>query len=252
MNTVPIGRILEKLDQYLSTEDYSAAEKHLSYWFSEAEACADERGAVAILNEQIGLFRKTLQEEKAMEAVQKTLDTVHRLTLEDSVSGATAFINAATAYKCFGYWDKALPLYEAAKRIYERDLSPMDRRLGGLYNNMALALTDAGAYADAKRLYLSALQVMGNTENGELECAITWLNLAELQERADGEEISEKVIYDCLEHAETCLRAPTVPKNTYYAFVAEKCAPAFDYYGYFAFAEELRITSMHIRKGEAK
>ena len=31
---------------------------------------------------------------------------------------------------------------------------------------------------------------------------------------------------------------PGIPRDGYYAFVCEKCAPAFDYYGYFADAEE--------------
>lgn len=252
MNSIPIGRILEKLDQYLNSEDYFGAEKHLGYWISEAEACGDQRGAFAILNEQIGLFRKTLQEGKAMEAVQKALEAVHSLSLDDSVSGATTYINAATAYKCFGNWKESLPLYNAAKRIYERDLPAADRRIGGLYNNMALALADAGEYDEAMRLYLSALQIMENAENGELECAITWLNIAELKERAGSKGELDQEISKCLDQAEKLLCSPEVPRNSFYAFVAEKCAPTFDYYGYFAFAEELRTASAQIRKGDQK
>ena len=39
--------------------------------------------------------------------------------------------------------------------------------------------------------------------------------------------------------AEALLDTPSVPRNGYYAFVCEKCAPTFSYYGYFLTAEKL-------------
>ena len=39
---------------------------------------------------------------------------------------------------------------------------------------------------------------------------------------------------------------PGLPRNGYYAFVCEKCAPTFDYFGRFAFAAELRAVSEEI------
>lgn len=249
MSTIPIGRILEKLDQYLNCEDYLAAEKHLDYWLAEAEMLGDDRGSFNLLNEQIGLFRKTVQEEKASIAIQKALALASYLKLDNSVSGATAFLNAATAYKSFGHWEKALPLYEAAQTIYERDLAPDDRRLGGLYNNMALALVDAGKFDEAFQCFLSAVQVMEQVDQGGPECAITWLNIADLKGRTG---CTDSEIASCLDRAEELLNSPTVCKDAYFGYVAEKCAPAFEYYGYFAFAEELRVISKRIREGEIK
>lgn len=56
---IPVGRIIDKLDSYLNQNDYIAAERHLKYWLNEADDCHDMRGKLTMLNEQIGLYRKT-------------------------------------------------------------------------------------------------------------------------------------------------------------------------------------------------
>ena len=43
-----------------------------------------------------------------------------------------------------------------------------------------------------------------------------------------------------LETAQKLLNAPGIAHEGYYAFVCEKCAPTFEYYGYFIEAEDLR------------
>ena len=43
-----------------------------------------------------------------------------------------------------------------------------------------------------------------------------------------------------LEKAAALLDDPTLPRDGYYAFVCEKCAPTFDYYGWFLIADDLK------------
>ncbi len=250
MARISIDRVLDKLDEYLGLNDYLGAERHLKYWLSEAEIEKDERSEFTILNEMIGLFRKCGEEEKAFWASDKLLLVVDKMDIKNEVSGATAFLNIATAYKCFGKIDEALLLYEKAKIIYEKELDEKDSRLGGLYNNMALALVDVEKYIDAENLYNKALIIMGYSKNGELEQAITYLNIAELMEKRDGLQEADEKIDECLKKAEKLLKTETIPRNGYYAFVAEKCASSFDYYGYFAFANELNDIANKIRGGE--
>jgi tetratricopeptide (TPR) repeat protein len=151
----------------------------------------------------------------------------------------TTLINAATAYKAFGAPAQALPLYERARTLYESLLSPDDSRLGGLYNNMALALTELGEYRRAEALYRRALEVMEKAPRGALETAITWCNLADLSCAELGQEAGEARISACLDKAQTLLDDDTLPRNAYYAFVCEKCAPTFAYYGFFRAAQAL-------------
>ena len=85
--------------------------------------------------------------------------------------GSGPYVNAATVYKAFGMAADALPLYAAAREIYEKELPADDARLGGLYNNMALALADLHRFREAEDCYRRALSVMARVEHGEAEAA---------------------------------------------------------------------------------
>ena len=61
-------------------------------------------------------------------------------------------------------------------------------------------------------------------------------NMVELEH---GLEKGEQKIGQYLDRAAALLDDPTVPRDGYYAFVCEKCAPTFDYYGYFLIADDL-------------
>ena len=54
-----------------------------------------------------------------------------------------------------------------------------------------------------------------------------------------GMEAAEPRIFELLDKAYDLLNTPDVTHDGYYAFVCEKCAPTFAYYGYFMDAEEL-------------
>ena len=87
---------------------------------------------------------------------------------------------------------------------------------------------------------------MGKVKNGELEQAITYLNLADLKAAELGHEAAEAYIEEYLEKAKALIDTPELPRNGYYAFVCEKSAPTFDYYGYFLYADELKKTAGRI------
>lgn len=81
---------------------------------------------------------------------------------------------------------------------------------------------------------------MSKKESGELEVAITYLNLANLEEARLGAEKSEAIVDKYVEKAYELLNKDYLPRNGYYAFVCEKCAPTFGYYGRFLYEKELR------------
>ena len=237
---VPVGRIIDKLDSFLNRNDYDAAERHLRYWISEADACRDMRGKLTVLNEQIGLYRKTGKESECLRAVSEALSLADSMDIMNTVAYGTTLINAATGYKAFGNAQAALPLYRKARTIYESVLDPDDRRLGGLYNNMALTLVDLKVFREAEILYHKAVEIMEKQENGELEAAVTFLNLADLAAAESGLENGAEKIEKLLMKAETLLFKESLPKDGYYAFVCEKCAPVFGYYGFFLTELELK------------
>lgn len=244
---ISIPRVLDKLDAYLSKNQYRAADNHLRYWLTEADALGDTRSAFAILNEMIGLYRKCEMRQEGLKACERILQLIPEAGLADTVSAATAYINAATAYKSFGMSEAALPLYENARDIYEGNVH--DERLAGLYNNMALALADVGRTKQALELYERALSILKEQEGKEPEQAITCLNLADLVSLTDGAENGEAKILALLQEADTLLdTAWERNRDANYAFVAEKCAPVFLHYGHFMVARKLTGRAEEIRK----
>ena len=232
VSPIPIRRIIEKLDEHLSRNDYPAAEQLLRYWRTEADNGNDMRGKLTVLNEQIGLYRKMNKKTEGLEAIDDALALADTLHMEGTVTLGTTLINAATGYKAFGMAEEAL--------------HPSDSRLGGLYNNMALTVMKLANYREAEELFLKAIKIMSVNEHGEADMAISYCNLADLVSAEVGIVEGEKQIEAYLNMAERLLDTESLPRNGYYAFVCEKCAPTFGYYGYFLTEEKLMTRSREI------
>jgi len=241
---INVRRMLEKCDDYLHKNDYAGAERHLRYWLAEAKAGNDDRGTLTVLNEQIGLYRKLGQKAEGTKAIAEALALAEAPDVRGTVTYGTTLINAATGYKAFDEAEQALPLYEKARAAYESLLDEADERLGGLYNNMALTVAACGDLAQAEILFKQALAVMERQPHGEAEMAITYLNLADLVDAEKGLIAGEAEIAAYVNKAEELLNTETLPHDGHYAFVCEKCAPVFGYYGFFLaekeFAERAR------------
>lgn len=268
--SIPVQRILKKEDDLLAGNDYDGAIRLVQYWISEAEACRDVRGAFTLENELMGLFRKTGKRDEAFLHGEKAVAlSRHEAIGEGSVSGATAFLNLATVCKAFKEPERAAELYEKARTIYEKELDPGDGRLGGLYNNYALALNDVGRYDDAITYFTKALKVMEHVPAGKLEMGMTYLNLADTTMNRDarflddeGNVVSEstkgahltispeteETVETYLDLAWDALNDPAIPANGYYAYVIETCAPAFEDYGRENEATALRRMAEEIRE----
>ena len=246
---VPQQRIIQKLDAYMSRRDYAGAERHLRYWLEEARRVRDLRGQLLVCNELIGHYRKVGDRENALAMADEALRLLKVLDFEDAVSGGTTYVNAATACSAFGDHERALALFEKARAVYESNPGTRPHLLGGLYNNMALACQALGRYDEAFALYDKAMELMGQVRGGALEQAITCLNRANAVEDEFGLEDGESRIFDLLDQASDLLDDPAAPRDGYYAFVCEKCAPTLEYYGYFDDARRLKEEAERIYAG---
>lgn len=162
------------------------------------EWAGDKRGEFAVLNELMGLYRKMGLKDKAFESAEKADELVKTLSLGGSITAATVCLNAATVCEAFDRPREALERYSEAKSIYEDFLPPGDARLGGLYNNMALACVSLKEYEQARELYQKAIKIMSALPGGKPETAITYLNLANAAEAQQGLENASEFITDCL------------------------------------------------------
>lgn len=239
-------RIRARFDMLLDKKDFDEAERLINYWLKEATRANDLRFELELQNEYIGFLRKNGRKDDAILHAKRCIELVETLSLFNSISGATIYLNVATVYKAFGEPNIAISYFLKAKEIYDLNLDKNDKLFAGLYNNMALALTDLGQYDAAENLYNDAINIMNNNANGELDAAISHLNLADLlykKYKSDpsddykmyGDEIEKHCII-----AWELIDKKNVVHDDYYRFVCEKCAPTFGYYGYFIYEKELR------------
>ena len=246
LKPIPQERIIAKVDELMSRRDYIGAERTLLYWLGEADAASDRRGELFLRGELVGHYRKTGEKEKAFQNADRALELIGELGFEGTVSAATAYVNCATAMNAFGENERSIELFRKAVPIYEKSAAARPDLLGGLFNNMGLTLAALGRYSESEESYKKALAVMGKTPGGELEEAMTLLNLANLVEAESGLESGESRIFALLDEAWEKLDGEKAPRDWYYAFVCEKCAPTFEYYGYFLASAELNRRSEEI------
>jgi len=246
---IPMDRVVSRLDDYYSHNDTDSAERHLLYWAKEAEATHDCRAMLTLSSELMGFYRKAGKEAEAVSYAEKALSLIRSENLADTVSGGTLLINCATVYTAFSHPEMALPLFEEARKNYEKNLASPSDLLGSLYNNLSLCLLSLARYEEAAEFSKKALGEMEQIDGSEPEQAISHLNLANILEAMHGPENAADAITACVEKAISLLDGEKATHDGNYAFVCTKCAPSFDYYGYFAYAAELRERAASIYAG---
>ena len=129
---IPVRRIIDKMNEYMSRLDYAGAERHLKYWLAEARATGDRRGELTVLNELIGHARKTDQRELARRSAEEALALLAALELEESVTAGTTCINIATAAYVFGDYQRSMEMFERAEAAYRGQADVDPGLMGGL------------------------------------------------------------------------------------------------------------------------
>ncbi len=243
---IPIDRILSKYDQLMDRQDFSAAERHLEYWLNESVALSDKRGEFAVHNEIMGFYRMRGKFDHAIEHAERAIKLISDLDLSGSITEGTCLLNSATVFDAAGKTKKSIELFERAESVYISVLPKEDTRFAGLYNNFGLALSAAKKYDKALDCFIKALNFTSDSSHGKLEKAITYLNMADVYSVYLTSDAAEEKVSSCLEKANIILSSDDVTHDGYYAFVCEKCAPVFRYYGWFLYAEELSSASNKI------
>ena len=244
--SIDVPAAIADLDALYNSGREAEAGAYLERRRDEAAAIGDWRGELSMVSELLGHHRRDGDREKGLAAVNRALDLIRIHRMGNTVSGATVLLNAATTMKCFGLAKESLPIFTHISRVYANSLDPADYRFGGLWNNMALSYEDVEDWANAERCFRMALGVIARCPHPDNELAVTWCNLAELYDRQDPEDPR---IGDCMEKAWEHLNAPELPRDGYHAFTISKCAPSFDYFGYFLYSKELKERAEAIYAG---
>ncbi len=245
-DSIPIIRIIDKLDELFSKNDLSAVGRLLDYWDQEARILSDEQGLLEILNEKIGYFRRTCEAEKALAVVEEAFNLIEMLCAEEHVSSATVYLNGATTMKAFGKTAEAMKYYEKARKIYEKELKYNDYRFAAYYNNISSAYKELGDFKNAEDACFSALDVLSACGGYLGEMAVTHVNLAHIYYDVDS---FDDRIYEHMENAWELLSGDGCEKDGNYAFICSKCYPSFGFFGYFEYEKKLKELVEKIYEG---
>ena len=247
--TIPRQRISAKIDGYMEKKDYSAIDALFDYWLKEARAANDTQGEFFLFNEMLGVCRKCDRKDEAYQIMEKAKRMIRTESFSETTL-ASYYINAATVCTEFHDPNQALNLFSEAETILEAQTEKDCFRLASLYNNMAACLSETERYDEAEACYQKALSYIQKENRNPLEEAITYLNMLDLLVTRCGLRETDSTRYEeLLKKARLCLDDSTVPQDSYYAFVAGKCLPIYEYFGYFRYVEVLkeRIRNIHER-----
>lgn len=244
--SLDVPGVIKGLDELYAQGREEDAQPYLEGWLQKANAVGDWRAELSFLSELLGQYRRTASREKGLDTVDSALELIEAHGMGRTVSGATVLLNAATTLKCFGEAERSLPLFYHVARVYGESLDPLDYRMAGLYNNMALSFEDVGDLVQAEKHLVMAMEILCRLPGQENELAVSCCNLAELWDEQDPEDGRiEKV----LDKAWDYLNAPGLAQDGYHAFTISKCAPCFDRLGFFLYAEELKERAARIYAG---
>ena len=243
---VDVPRLVGRFDALCSQGREEDARDLLEQALETARQGGDWRSELSVTSELLGQYRRTGEADKGLRAVRDALELVRVHHMGRTVSGATVLLNAATTLKAFGHAAESIPIFVHVARVYADNLDPADYRFAGLYNNMALSCDETGDTENAERCFRLALSILEKIGGQENDCAVTWCNLAEMYGRRD---LEDERIAACLEKAWDCLSAPGLKHDGYHAFTISKCAPTFDYFGFFLYAKQLRERAEKIYAG---
>lgn len=224
VDKIPLARIIHILDQDYSKNDLVAAERHLSYWMKEASALRDRRSELSLCNEMIGLCRRTNDKTLAFTVIDRAVELIDALSITNTTSAGTVFLNAATTYKHFGEVEKALLFYQKTEIIYAKLLPCNAYEYAALYNNKAAVLEDLERYDEAEALLQRALSILEECDEYRIDKAISYVNLARLVfSWKQDNELADRY----LDYAWEVLTDPGIAHDGMYAFVCAKASDEF-------------------------
>ena len=244
--TIPLNRVFDKLNEQFSRNDLAGVCKTLDFWESEARTLGDRRGLLEILNEKIGYYRRTGNEQKGMAAISEAFELIEKQGVGDPISSGTVYLNGATTMKSFGKAEAAMAYYEKAKALYESHLDPKDYRLAALYNNVSSAYKDIGDYISAETSCFKAIEILDGKEDCLGEIAVSLINVAHIY--YDQDPLDER-IYEIMDKAWELLKSDKNQLDGDFAFICSKCYPSFGFFGYFEKEAELKALSEKIYEG---
>ena len=162
-------------------EGATKADPYLLQAMDDAENAGDDAGLLTVLNETMGFYRSQGRHEDNQWIVQRSIELALRMRLEGTEAWTTTLINAATSMRAAGRYDQAEDLYRQAIDSAKTTLSPTDRRMAALHNNLSMLYSETGRPEQALHELEAALRVLEAASvdpSNDIDIAATHTNIA--------------------------------------------------------------------------
>ncbi|KFI51279.1 DUF4037 domain-containing protein [Bifidobacterium biavatii] len=147
----------------------------------DAENAGDNAGLLTVLNETMGFYRSQGLHKENQWIIQRALELAAKMGLEGTEAWTTTLINAATGQRAAHNYDQAEELYHMALDSAKQTLSPTDRRLAALHNNLSMLYSETDRLPQAEAELREALGILESSSpdaNANIDVASTNTNLA--------------------------------------------------------------------------
>ena len=174
-----IHEVLAELDRLYAAATLPEAEDFLRRLIAQAESAGDEKAQLALLNEQMGLYRVTGRQKQALALAERALALAEKLGLHGTRFHATVLLNKATALCVDGRPAEALRCYLRAEEIYDAaGAAPFE--YASLLNNMSGIYSAQGEPDKAEDCLLRSRALLKGEADTEAELATNAVNLSML------------------------------------------------------------------------
>ncbi|MBW3078666.1 DUF4037 domain-containing protein [Bifidobacterium simiiventris] len=177
-----VNKFLAGLDTIFDAHEAATkAGPYLEQAAVDAENAGDDAGLLTVLNEMMGFYRSQGKHKENQWIIQRALELAAKMGIEGTDAWTTTLINAATGQRAAGNYDQAEDLYRMALDAASRTLSPTDRRLAALHNNLSMVYSETNRNDKAEAELREALRILeGSSPNtdADLDVASTNTNLA--------------------------------------------------------------------------
>lgn len=175
-----IQEIRNTLDNLYRTESMEIGYEYLIEQLQRAMSSQEDDVVLGILNEMLGYYRVTGKFELGETIAKKANVLVSVLHLENTVAGATTYLNIATFYSVAKKLSLAEQYYQKTMYIYQQQLDNKDERIASLYNNMSIFYHQSKQYTKAYKVQHLAINIISLLPDCQIELATSYTNLAEI------------------------------------------------------------------------
>ena len=175
MNILDIQVHLDKLYESQKLDD---AHQFLLAQTQQAINEENDEKLLFLLNELLGYYRAIGSFHQGNMIAEQLLRILISRNLDQTINGATSYLNIATLDRAQGKYQEALPLYQKTEMIYKELLAENDEKCAGLFNNESLLYQEMGNYQKAIDKSLQALNIISHLEDCRIEEAINCTNLS--------------------------------------------------------------------------